>query len=153
MDILLGLEFNVDGTDFLVYGLSEQWLFDHPFCDQLRASDFAVLAHRDGGFLAQAHPFRERAYIEMIRLLPRSCDAVEVYNVSNSEFENAMAEQYAKDYGLARIAGTDNHRGEKKAYAAVELPQRVSDSGALMRAVLAGEAKLHVLADGTDTIL
>lgn len=153
MDILLGWEFTVLGTDFLTYGLDAAWLYRNPYCDQIRASDYANLVHADGGYIIQAHPFREANYIEMIRLLPRHCDAVEVFNACRKDFENQMAEQYAANYGLPRFVGTDNHRGERERYAAVELPARTTDSGALVRMVIAGEAKLHMLADGTDTVL
>ena len=51
------------------------------YCDFVRA---------EGGFIVQAHPFRESNYIDMIRLLPRKVDAVEVNNACITDFENKL---------------------------------------------------------------
>ena len=68
----------------------------------------------EGAFIIQAHPFLEARYIDHIRLFPRHVHGVEVCNASRSEFENSMAEHYAKHYELIPFAGSDNHSAAKQ---------------------------------------
>ena len=56
-----------------------------------------------------AHPFREARYIDHIRLFPRAVHGAEVINANRTDFENDMAAQYIKNYGLLPFAGSDNH--------------------------------------------
>ena len=55
------------------------------------------------------NPFAEARYIDHIRLFPRHVHGAEGYNAARSDFENAMAEQYVRAYGLIPFAGSDNH--------------------------------------------
>ena len=69
----------------------------------------------------------------MIRLMPRDVDGVEIYNACRTEFENAMAKQYAGNYGLFCSAGSDNHVGRKLArLAGIEAPVRYTDMKTLL---------------------
>ena len=77
----------------------------------MRKSQELALMRECGALIVQAHPFREAAYIDHIRLFPRQCDGVEVANATRSDFQNEMAEKYADHYGLLKLAGSDNHRG------------------------------------------
>lgn len=104
-----GVELSYGGTDFLIYGLDKAWYLAHPEIMTLSKREELALMKSAGAFIVQAHPFRERDYIDHIRLYPRSVEAVEVLNLGNSEQANRMAELYAAQYGLAMVAGTDNH--------------------------------------------
>lgn len=76
---------------------------------------------KNGGFVVHAHPFREADYIDRIRLYPNCIDGVEVINASRTEHENRMAGIFAKEYGFASTAGSDNHTaGKKKELAGME---------------------------------
>ena len=76
---------------------------------------------KNGGFVVHAHPFREADYIDHIRLYPNCIDGVEVINASRTEHENRMAGIFAKEYGFASTAGSDNHTaGKKKELAGME---------------------------------
>ena len=59
--------------------------------------------------VVQAHPYREAVYIDHIRLYPWDVHAVEIFNASQKDFVNDMAELYAKHYDLIPFAGSDNH--------------------------------------------
>ena len=76
VSVFWGWEFSHAGTDFLTYGLDKEWLLRHPDCHEMRFRDYSALVRGDGGFISQAHPFREDWYIDMIRLSPREVDAV-----------------------------------------------------------------------------
>lgn len=110
--VFLGVEITaIDGSDFLIYGLSREWYIAHPELVDMKASEMLKLCRESGGFVVHAHPFREAGYIDHIHLFPRCVDAVEVYNACRTDFENEMARQYAENYCLAVTAGTDNHSG------------------------------------------
>ena len=110
LSVFFGWEFSHAGTDFLTYGLDKAWLLRHPDCHTLRVPEYSALVHESGGFLVQAHPFREDWYIETIRLSPRDVDAVEVVNACRTAFENENADWYASRYALLKTAGSDIHR-------------------------------------------
>lgn len=144
LDVFFGWEFGHKGTDFLTYGLDIDWLLAHPFCDQLAVRDYSTLVRQSGGYLVQAHPFREAQYIEMIRLLPRGVDAVEVCNGCRDDFTNLQAMHYAEVYGLPKSVGTDNHMGFRSHLTGVELSARAESPAEILRAVVQGDAKLHL---------
>lgn len=140
LDVFFGWEFSFGfGSDFLTYGLDGKWLLDHPDCDKLHINQFCDLAHSDGGYVAHAHPFREAVYIDIIRLTPRKVDAVETINANRTDFENRMADQYADNYELTKICGSDNHIGPQPRYAALELDFRAKSLGEIIDAVRAGK--------------
>lgn len=112
--VFCGVELSYKGTDFLVYGLDKEWYLKHPEIMDMKKSEELVFMMESGALVIQAHPFREAGYIDHIRLFPRMVHGVEVINACRSEFENKMAELYAKNYGLLEFAGTDNHIGKEK---------------------------------------
>ena len=68
--------------------------------------------HGAGGCVVQAHPFRERDYIQTIHLSTRCVDGVEGVNSANSPECNGLAVRYAALLGLPVTAGSDNHCAE-----------------------------------------
>ena len=114
LDVFLGIECAYMGTDFLVYGLSKEWYYDHPeIMDMSKKEELTFMAEH-GALVIHAHPFREAKYIECMRLYPRSVHGVEVYNANRTEFENKLALQYAENYELIHFAGSDNHTADKQ---------------------------------------
>ena len=111
LPVFFGLEASYKGTDFLVYGLDKAWLLAHPEIADMKKSELLPFMMEQGALVVHAHPFREACYIDHIRLFPRAVHGVEVYNACRTDFENEMAAQYAKNYGLLPFAGSDNHRG------------------------------------------
>lgn len=112
--VFCGVELSYKGTDFLIYGLDKAWYLAHPQIMELDKKEELALMREEGALVIQAHPFREAAYINHIRLFPRSVHGVEVLNSSRPDFENNMAELYAKQYGLIPFAGSDNHNAAAK---------------------------------------
>ncbi len=103
------VEISYGGTDFLIFGLDKAWYLSHPEILDMKFSDELRLMRDSGAFISQAHPFREAAYIDHIRLFPRCIEAVEVVNANRNDLENGMADVYADAYGLLKTAGSDNH--------------------------------------------
>ncbi len=134
MDVFFAWEYSIGGgTDFLVYGLGKEWLLENEQSLQLAPKAYLQYVREAGAVVVHAHPFREAGYIDMIRLMPRDVDGVEIYNACRTEFENAMAKQYAGNYGLFCSAGSDNHVGRKLArLAGIEAPVRYTDMKTLL---------------------
>lgn len=146
LSVFFGWEFSHAGTDFLTYGLDKAWLLRHPDCHTLRVPEYSALVHESGGFLVQAHPFREDWYIETIRLSPRDVDAVEVVNACRTAFENENADWYASRYALLKTAGSDIHRPLTQR-AGLCTEKKLRSSGMLMEALQAGTAAIFTETD------
>ena len=140
IQVLCGVEQSYGGTDFLVYGLDKAWFLAHPEIEQMPKSRELELYMDAGALVIQAHPFREAAYIDHIRLFPRCIHGVEVINACRTPFENQMAEHYAESYGLLKFAGSDNHSaGHQRRLAGVGFETPLQDEQDLIRRVKAGE--------------
>ncbi len=144
IDVFFGWEYSYHGTDFLTYGLDKEWLLGHPEVLDLRVSEYLDLVRSEGGFVVHAHPFRESGYIEMIRLIPRKVDGVEVVNASRYDFENERAKEYAQVYGLLEVAGSDNHRGYQERLGGVCLEKPVQSLQELIDAIRDKRAEVFV---------
>ncbi len=112
--VFLGVELSLKGTDFLVYGLNKEWYFANPQIENMNKKEELIFMIESGALVIQAHPYREAAYIDHIRLFPRQVHGVEVINANRTEFENKMAKLYAENYELLELAGSDNHQGPKQ---------------------------------------
>ena len=143
LDVFFGWEYAYHGNDFLTYGLDKQWLLAHPEVMELHPNDYFELVHRDGGFISHAHPFREDWYIDMIRLMPRGCDAVEIINSWRTDFENDMAKHYADSYHLIYTAGSDNHAAKQTRLSGMELDERVTDIRRFIELVKSGKCGIY----------
>lgn len=113
LKVFFGFEITNQGTDFLVYGLDQNWLLAHPEILEQPMRQNLRLFIDEGALVIHAHPFREAGYIDHIRLYPREIHGVEVINACRKDEENKMAELYADFYGFRRFAGSDNHIADK----------------------------------------
>lgn len=129
LQVYFGFEYAYHGAEFLVYNLDKQWLIAHENLDQLPPREALELMHQGGAFIIQAHPFRERDYIDHIQLFPRDIDGVEAINAAHLGEEggrmNARAFAYAKMFDLPVTAGSDSHSTKKLFSGGVAFPQRL----------------------------
>lgn len=108
--VFQGIEYTVQGADFLFYGIDKQWMLDNEFyLTDADERDLFAKVRAAGGFVVQAHPFREANYIPHISLYPHDVDAVEIYNMRNKLEWDIRAEEYAKSFGLRVTSGSDTH--------------------------------------------
>ena len=84
-------------------------LLAHPDMIKWSPVEQYEIVHAEGGFCVQAHPFRQRGYLDSIRLYPDYCDAVETINSSNPKIQNDRADWYANQFHLKKTAGSDVH--------------------------------------------
>lgn len=145
IDVFFGWEYSYRGTDFLTYGLDKKWLLDHPELLDMDLNSYCDLVHAEGGFIAHAHPFREASYIDMIRLIPRKVDAVEVDNACRTDFENKLADEYADNYGLLKIAGSDNHVGILNRICGIQVSERLNSVNDMCKAIIDGRIDLFTI--------
>jgi hypothetical protein len=127
LSVFLGWESCYRGTEFLIYGLDKQWLKAHPQIIKWSIKEQYQRVHEAGGFVVQAHPFREASYIMDLQLLPDCVDAVEAINARNTRNEyNDKAVAYAHKYNLPTTSGTDAH-GMEKNHVGVAFEQPLGD--------------------------
>lgn len=144
--VFFGTEISYRGTDFLIYGLDKEWFLAHPEIMDMKKSEELPYLASHGAFVIQAHPYREDGHIDHIRLFPRAVHGVEVINSSRPEFENMMADAYADAYGLFKIAGSDNHTGnKKKRLAGMECDTPLADEADFIERVKNGNMKIFTL--------
>ncbi len=138
--VLFGWEENFAGDEYLIYGPDKEWLLEHPEMEHWTRREQFDEVHRAGGCVVQAHPFRDRAYIEVIRLAPYLCDGIEVVNAGNRPEWDAMARRYARFLDKPMTAGSDNHHADRmdggKNMAGVLLKEKLTSVGDYVSAVL-----------------
>lgn len=115
LEVFFGWEQGYGDDEYLVYGLDKQWLYDHPEIEKCSRARQLEMVHADGGCVIQAHPFRDRAYVQHVRLGLQYCDGIEAVNAANNPMNDACALRYAKEYNLLITAGSDNHNSERTA--------------------------------------
>ena len=106
--VLLGAEVRLDGSninDYLVYGLTEDYLYQAPLLHRLHSPEELVAALPEDACVVQAHPFRNGMTVQN----PFPLFGIEVYNGGTELFRNQMAKQYAAHYGKPMLSGSDFH--------------------------------------------
>ncbi len=146
LDVFFGLEFNYFGTELLIYGITKEFLLSHPEFETLDIVEAARLARSEGFFVVHPHPFRQRKYINTIRLIPDCVDAVETVNSAHNTPETAVfderADQYANSFSLPKTGGSDIHRlySDWPVWGGVETEKKLTGWQDYRDAVLSGEA-------------
>lgn len=109
--VMLGIElrFPENDNDYLVYGIDEQFLYDHEEIITMNAKQFKKLAEKNQITVIQAHPFR----IDSTITNPRYIDGIEIYNGNRRhDSSNNIAEMWAKKHGFLTTSGSDFHEYE-----------------------------------------
>lgn len=137
LDVFFGVEWTVNGADFLLYNLDKQWLKENErllSCpdEYVNELDLFDEVKSVGGFIVHAHPFREASYIPHISLYPHHVDAVEVVNTRNSDpffgghsCYNDRALQYAAMFDLPKTGGSDTHNAEQIVNGGILVPEKI----------------------------
>ena len=142
LQVFFGFEYNYHGAEFLVYNLDKQWLLRHEDIHLVSPRQALAVMHEDGAFIVQAHPFRERNYIDHFQLFPRDIDAVEAINAANAPGENERAFQFAKMFDLPVTSGSDSHHVNLLYGGGVETPEKMITPADYLQWMRSGELKL-----------
>ncbi len=141
LHVILGCELRFEGNinDYLIYGITEEFLRENPDLHKMSLRSFAPLARENGFLVVQAHPFRNG--IEIVP--PELLDGMETFNGTPSyDGRNRIADEWAKRYNLIRTSGSDFHN-----------PDQFGTGGILTSAAIrTGEELVAVLKSGNYTL-
>lgn len=150
-DVIFGIEHAYgDGKEVLIYGVELDFLLANPDIPEITLDELVARVHEAGGIVIQAHPYRNRSYVNMA-VAPRAdlVDGIEVYNACNAPGEDPQALELAaqKDY-IITCGGDIHHAADPRIGAAgVVLPHRVRSSKEL--AVALKQRRHRFLVNGT----
>jgi len=145
LDIIFGVEeVVVDGLEILCYGVTPQMLYAHPELRDAGCKTWYDVMHSCGVLCIQAHPYRERWYIQNPGMLPLDCiDGIEVYNSQNGKTDNQKAEAFAKEHPhMILTAGADAHAGVDVCISGIETDRRIRDGRELVGVLKSGEYEI-----------
>ncbi len=126
LDVFFGLEQNHAGDEYLIYGLTKEYMKAHPEMEHWTRREQLEAVHAAGGCVIQAHPFRMRRYMDRIRLGMRYCDGIEAANAGNEALDDARAIRLGRELGLVMTAGSDSHWSPNQQVYGVELEKRLT---------------------------
>lgn len=118
VNVILGAEISFENEtgDFLVYGITKEFLAGCRDVCKMGIKAFSEYAHKNGVFIVQAHPYRDGVYSP----IPEFVDGLEAYNTSpRHENHTEKTLQFAKENNLYITAGSDAHRTEDVGVAAI----------------------------------
>ena len=141
LNILLGAEFRFKENinDYLVFGLTKEFLKKHEYVYDLNIWDFHKLARENGLLVIQAHPFRDGMTITH----PDALDGVEVWNGHmGHNSRNDIAELWADKYGLIKTSGTDFHYADVPANSGILTDFEITDMAQLISTLKSGKYEL-----------
>lgn len=134
LNVLLGIEFQswieANRNDYLVYGVTEEWLRDSECITTFGYKEMALYAHEFGMKIYQAHPFRK----EMVITDHSYFDGIEVYNATvNVDSNNDFAELWADKKGLKKISGSDFHEHIHKTAGGILTAEPITSNEQLLK--------------------
>ena len=136
LDVIFAIEEHLyDGLEILCYGITPQFLYDHPeLRDDHTIETWYNALHDFGALCIQAHPFRDRSYIVKPRLLPLEyIDGVVVFNACNTPEANENALLSAKEHPeWILTAGGDSHLIDSTCWSGIETPTRITSEKELV---------------------
>lgn len=142
-DVIFGLEHAYgDGKEVLLYGIDLPFLLANPDIPDLTLDELVRRVHAVGGIAVQAHPYRNRSYVNMA-VGPRAdiVDGIEIYNTCNLPGEDRQALALAETGAYIRTCGGDIHWDDdpRLGKAGIVLPYRVHDAAELVTALKRGD--------------
>ena len=128
------------GNDYLLYGITEEFLRAHPGLDRItNLITLHNLLSANGILLIEAHPFRNG----MAVMDPSWVDGIEVYNgAKNHNSRNEVAEFWADHYSLIKTSGTDYHDPCHTPDAGILTEEKITSVSQLVRILKSGEYDL-----------
>ena len=141
LNILLGAElrFNQNCNDYLLYGVTKDFLLAHPEIFELNPEKLYPILKENGILFVQAHPFRNG----MTVVRPCFLDGVEVFNGHmGHDSRNEIANAWADKYGLIKTSGTDFHYKDVPANAGILTEEEITSMEQLVNILKSGNYEL-----------
>lgn len=136
--VLLGMELRYYATanDFLVYGVTEDFLKTNGNLMKMYPRKFYSLAKKNGMIVVQAHPFREF----MIRINPKYLDGTEAFNGKSTKEQNQQSAEWAIKHNKTILtSGSDFHRPKNFAKGGIITQTPIKTNEDLIRILTSGE--------------
>lgn len=138
-DLFFGVEEGYgNGKEFLAYGFEPEFLSSRPFLRNADLKMWAEEIHSVGGFIAYAHPFRDREYIKDHDAVPdiSIVDGIEGYNRGNRDIENEKAICVFGNSDIVITAGSDLHSADFDSAYGIETNHRIKSNEELVKTLL-----------------
>ena len=147
-DVIFGIEHAYgDGKEVLIYGIDLHFLLENPDIPSLTLDELAERVRDYGGIVVQAHPYRNRYYVNMA-VGPRAdiVDGIEVHNVGNlpGEDRQALALSQTGNYILTSGGDIHNAADPRLGSAGIALPYRIRNEKELVAALKKGDHRIIV---------
>lgn len=139
--ILLGMELRFYATvnDYLIYGVTEEMLYELPFLLKTYIKKASQLFRERGCLFIQAHPFRKM----ITRADPEYLDGVEVFNGKASAEANENSLKWAEEIGAPiKTSGSDCHRATGVGLGGIITKEPIKSNEDLIRILRSGKYKL-----------
>ena len=131
------LRFDECVNDYLLFNYPDELLADPAKIFPLGIAGFAPLAREAGALLIQAHPYRKPCTPAIACYL----DGVEVCNRNphhGARNRNHLAEEYASDFHLLRLGGSDCHGAEQIGTGGIIAEELPEDDAAFAELIRSG---------------
>ena len=146
--VLHGAEFRFEESwaDYLVYGIPDEFYYEHPEMIKMTSAEFSVFAREHGFYFSQAHPFRGS-----FQCPPELLEGIEVYNFHPTEdSENHRALECARSNPhLIPTCGQDFHQLEAMQDCKTRFNGEVRDMDTLIAKLRARDYTM-ILPDGAE---
>lgn len=139
--VFLGMElrFHLTVNDYLIYGITEEMLYELPFLLSLYIKKASKIFHKKGCLILQAHPFRD--FIS--RKNHPYLDGTEVYNGKASPEANLNSEKWADEINASiKISGSDCHRKSGVGLGGIVTDRPIRTNDDLIKTLKCGNFKL-----------
>ncbi len=144
LNILLGMELRFDENcnDYLVFGVTEEFLRKYDGMLQMNPESFHKIAQENGCLFVQAHPFRNGMTI----VRPDALDGIEVFNGHfGHDSRNEIADMWADKYGLLKTSGTDFHYITSPANGGILTNEEITSIQQLVEVLKSGNYTLNTV--------
>lgn len=134
LQVFLGMEirFNNYTNDYLVFGITEQFLYDNPTMYNMTVESFSKFIKGSDMMIIWAHPFRDGITMKN----HNNFEAIETFNGNiRAESRNYLAKAYANEHGLIGTCGSDYHRYEDINVSPMLFDNHLSNEQDLVKAI------------------
>ncbi len=139
--VLLGMELRFYATvnDYIIYGITEEMLYELPFLLPVYIKRASKLLRERGCLFLQAHPFRKL----ITRANPKYLDGVEIFNGKADKEANQNSEKWAEEINASvRTSGSDCHRESGIGIGGIITTEKIKNNDDLIRILKSGNYKL-----------
>ena len=133
------LRFYATVNDYLIYGITEEMLYELPFLLKTYIRKASRLLRERGCLFLQAHPFRKL----ITRANPKYLDGVEVFNGKATKEANDNSQKWADEINAPiKTSGSDCHRQSGVGLGGIITEEPIKSNEDLIRILKSGNYKL-----------